>query len=296
MTSSERPAPAPLAKSVSSQPQLSAHDHLVRDELRPLQLAELEVLDHFIKLTAQHQLRYFATGGTLLGAVRHKGFIPWDDDVDVVMPRPDFERLSAVMRNEPGINHTWSDFHTSSDYPFVYAKLGMLGTQFYEYRTEHLSMPHSVAIDIFPLDGVPDNRLRRLLHRVALRLLQLRISASSRRPWRRAILARLLCIVPRSSSVRAYELLSSWAPYESSRFIGNLAGHSGYVRNIVPKSWYFAIEQLPFETLTVAAPSMWDAYLRHIYGDYMSFPPDWKRRGRHKAKWALGSPRSADVG
>jgi len=245
-------------------------------------------------LAGQHKLRYFVTGGTLLGAVRHGGFIPWDDDIDVAMPRPDFERLAAMMRSHASVDHTWSDCRTSSDYPFVYAKLGLVGTQYHEYRTEHLSMPHTVAIDIFPLDGVPLNSALRLLHRIACRLLQLRIGSGSRRTWIRAALVRLLTVLPRSWAVWSYERVVSSVPYDRSKLVANVAGLSGYARNVVPRSWFAEVTYLPFEGRQVAAPAGWHQYLQQIYHDYMSLPPKELRHSLHEARWKLGPRGDAD--
>lgn len=245
-------------------------------------------------LAGQHQLRYFVTGGTLLGAVRHEGFIPWDDDIDVAMPRPDYERLVALMRRHVDAHHTWSDYHTNSDYPFVYAKLGLAGTQYYESRTEHLSMPHTVAIDIFPLDGVPLNRALRLIHHIACRLLQLRIASRSRRTWIRAALVRLLTVLPRAFAVWSYERVVSSVPYDHSGLVGNVAGLSGYTRNVVPWSWFGQGTYLTFEGVRVPAPAMWRPYLGQIYYDYTSLPPESERRSLHEARWSLRT--NADEG
>lgn len=240
-------------------------------------------------LAAQHRLRYFVTGGTLLGAVRHEGFIPWDDDIDVAMPRPDYERLTALMHGGTDVRHTWSDYHTSSDYPFAYAKLGLAGTEYYEYRTEHLAMPHTIAIDIFPLDGVPLSGPMRLLHHIACRLLQIRIASGSRRTWGRAALVRLLTVLPRSWALWSYERTVSAFPYERSGLVANVAGLSGYTRNVVPQSWFEQVTHLTFEGLPVAAPAKWHQYLGQIYHDYMSLPPEALRHNRHGARWSLGT-------
>jgi phosphorylcholine metabolism protein LicD len=242
-----------------------------------------------MQLAGQHQLRYFVTGGTLLGAVRHQGFIPWDDDIDVVMPRPDFERLSALMRREPTADHTWSDFRTTSDYPFAWAKLGLAGTQYLEYRTEHLSMPHTIAIDVFPLDGVPFSRALRLLHHIACRVLQVRIASGARRSWIRAAIVRLLTVLPRSWAVWSYERVVFAVPYDRSRLVANVAGLSGYERNVVPRAWFGQVTYLQFENQLVAAPAMWHQYLRQLYDDYMRLPPESEQRSPHEPRWDLGT-------
>ena len=270
------------------------HGSLVNEmEMRPLQLAQLRNFDYFVRLAGQHQLRYYIIGGSLLGAVRHNGFIPWDDDIDVALPRPDFDRLSSIMQDDSitpddaSVNHTWTDYRTNAAYPWVFAKLGLSGTRYYEYRIQHLALPHTVAIDVFPLDGVPSGRTSRSLHRVACRLLQLRISDGARRSPTRATLVRLLTVIPRSWAIRAYEVVVSLAPYNSSSLVANLAGISGYVRNIMPKSWFEQADYLMFEGRRVSAPGMWHQYLQQIYQDYMRLPPESERTSHHNARWDL---------
>jgi len=198
------------------------------------------------------------------------------------------------MRRHISGGHTWSDYRTNSDHPLTYAKLGLAGTQYHEYRIEHLSMPHTVAIDVFPLDGVPSNRALRVLHHIACRLLQLRIGSEVRRPWIRAALIRLLTFLPRSWAVRSYERVVTSVPYDSHALVANVAGLSGYNRNVVPRSWFAEVTYLPFEGRQVAAPAGWHQYLQQIYHDYMSLPPKELRHSLHEARWKLGPRGDAD--
>lgn len=255
--------------------------------LRDLQRMQLDIFRYFVRSATQHGLRYYVIGGTLLGAVRHRGFIPWDDDIDVAMPRPDFDRLRLLMHARAEPRYEWDDYCTNPAYPFVYGKLGRIGTRYYEYRTRHLAMTHRVAIDVFPLDGVPSAPGRRLIHGAASRVLQVRLSADARRTGVRASVARATKVLPRRHAVRGFERLAHSITYGDAEFVANLAGISGYQRNIMPKSWFGHPEAVRFEDMTVAAPSRWDRYLAHIYGDYMQLPPEGERSSHHGAVWEL---------
>ncbi|MHB8397569.1 MAG: LicD family protein [Candidatus Limnocylindrales bacterium] len=255
--------------------------------LRQLQLVELDILRYFVRSVTEHGLRYYMIGGTLLGAVRHRGFIPWDDDIDVAMPRPDYDKFRLIMHAGAGSGYEWDDYSTSADYPFVYGKLGRVGTRYHVRRTRHLVMAHEVAIDVFPLDGVPSASGPRLMHSAACRILQLRLSADVERSEARASVARTLKVFPRRSAVGGFERLAHSVEYHGSRFVANLGGISGYRRNVMPKSWFGQAESLPFEDMLAAAPTQWHRYLTHVYGDYMQLPPEVERASHHGATWEL---------
>ena len=135
---------------------------LTPDELRGLQSVLLEMLVDFHHICTKNHLTYFLTGGSALGARRHNGFIPWDDDIDVFMPREDYERLSEIVSYECGSKYWVQNIHTSEKYDLNFAKFRKLGTKYVElYETEPEKA--GICLDVYPLDATYQNRAKRLL-------------------------------------------------------------------------------------------------------------------------------------
>ena len=122
--------------------------------LRDVQKVQLEILLEFDRICRKHGLKYLLFAGTLLGAVRHKGFIPWDDDIDVCMLRGDYERFLTVCKDELSAELFLQTTDTDREYPLQFAKLRKNNTRFVEKSMSDLKIHHGVFIDIFPLDNV----------------------------------------------------------------------------------------------------------------------------------------------
>ena len=125
-------------------------------DLRDLQLQELQILLEFQRVCQLLGLRYYLTAGTLLGAVRHRGFIPWDDDVDVAMPRADYDRLFREGPALLGPEYLLQDYRTEPNFPYYFGKLRLRGTRAEEPVLRAINMDQGIYIDLFPLDLCPD--------------------------------------------------------------------------------------------------------------------------------------------
>lgn len=121
--------------------------------LRGLQLAELEILKEFIRVCNKLKLKYFLDSGTLLGCIRHGGFIPWDDDIDVSMPREDYEIFLKKGQKELKTKYFLQTYNTDKEYTNIFAKIRNSETTFIESTVKNLDINHGIYIDIFPLDG-----------------------------------------------------------------------------------------------------------------------------------------------
>ena len=250
--------------------------------LRQLQLAELGIFMEIKRLCELNSLRYYLLGGSVLGAVRHKGFIPWDDDMDVAMPRPDYERFASICATQLDEHFWWQSYRTEDHYPLVFGKLLRCGTTLLQQPTQHLPFRHSVNVDVFPLDGIPQSRLTRLVHRNALKLCEMRLSSDIRRSGLKRFPVALTRVIPRRLAIALFEILAPRFDYDSSRAVVNHGGAWGYDREAVPREWFGDGEELEFEGLAVRCPKEWDAYLTHVYGDYMTPPPEKERRSHHE--------------
>ena len=121
--------------------------------MNALQEKQLNILKYFIKVCEKHNLQYFLVGGSTLGAIRHKGFIPWDDDIDVGMPRKDYDKFVELQSEFEGTPYFIQTFKTDPCYIYNYGKLRDSSTTFIENTFKQHRINHGVWIDIFPIDG-----------------------------------------------------------------------------------------------------------------------------------------------
>ena len=243
---------------------------------REIQLSCLEVLKEFDALCRAQGLTYFLSGGTLLGAVRHRGFIPWDDDVDVMMPRADYQRLLALKN--PRIRSTESD-----SYGRPWARMANEGTK---RSSEALFRDDTSGtyIDIFPIDGVPEGefatklfyrriRLNDMLWRTAMRN---SIGEKERMKAVKKIAAALLRPIGPKPFARRMNRIAMAQPY-NGKFRGvSMITHYGAREKMNADVFDHAVE-VDFEGLRLPAPCGWDAYLSRLYGNYMEIPPEHRR-------------------
>ena len=252
------------------------------ETLRRVQLIELETLGEFRRICDQLSLRWFVIGGTLLGAARHEGFIPWDDDIDVGMPRADYDRFEAHCAGLLDSRFAWQSLRTSPAYPYIFGKLMREDTHVVEHALSRLPIRHALGIDVFPLDGAPESGLGRRLHAIAFKLATVTLAARIERTGARRILAYAFRVVPRSGATRLVRRLARRFPYDTSAWAVNAGGAWGYRRECQPRGRFGTPVSLAFEGTTVPAPAEWHEYLSNVYGDYMQLPPPEARRPRHR--------------
>lgn len=239
------------------------------DALKAGHALELEILTDFDRICTEEGIGYFLAYGTMLGAVRHHGFIPWDLDVDVMVTVEEYPRLMAALRK--GLDPArwtlhWHEY--DPEYDQLLARIGASGVSLLQAR-----------FDIFPIAGAPANpvlaRLMQLLAHANYRAFffkQVNIAVNYADRPRLARLARpikvLLAPFPASVFIRIQRWLSSAVPLDRARWVHNICGSYG-ARERFPREWLDEVELLPFVGLRLPAPKQWDAYLRQMYGDYL---------------------------
>ena len=255
----------------------------------------LEVLCSIRDLCDEHGIRYSLTGGTLIGAVRHMGFIPWDDDIDIMMPRPDYDRfVELVKKGDRGFDLFCYEL-CGSNYPYSHAKACRRGTHLTEHGIRESDISLGVFVDIFPIDGAGNSRMTAKFHGMFFTFLHgLKIATGWTR-YRRSKLRRwyyepfrFLCyiisrMIRRSAIDRYIQKFLRKKPYEKSRLVGRLVGDYGS-REIMRREVFDEFTEVSFEGHTFAAISDYDTFLTRLYGDYMTLPPVEKRVTHHEFK------------
>lgn len=257
--------------------------------LRQIQLIELDIMKQVLQTCERHNLTYYILGGTLLGAVRHKGFIPWDDDIDIGLPRPDYERFLEYAKNElemPYQLHTISQ--NSGVYCYYYARV----------ENKEVKLVRKAAIkeavipawiDVFPLDGVPNDpqKRKKWLKRVGscqtiFRRSQLSYLGNNRSPSiknavkKAFVKLRLDKLISTRWAWKRLDTVLKENEYNECDMLINACGYWG-VKEMFPKSVYGSGKLYPFEDLMLNGPEDYDTVLKQMYGDYMTPPPEDQR-------------------
>lgn len=271
--------------------------------LKELHDIELDALKAFVKLCNTYGLRYYAIGGTLLGAVRHKGFIPWDDDVDVAMPRVDYDRLiDLVMSGDVqkclGDDYRIECWQKDSEFKSYFAKLCSAKIEIQEQLLEETTTRKGYLIDILPLDGTPDEEKKRKLYygkAMALRFLcgtaNVHTGIRTSRPkWEQLVLraVRALKLYRLIDVRRVYERMDDLfraQNAEEATYAGTLTG-AYKTKEIVPRAYfgesYDEYSLWEFEGMLLRGPKRCEEYLTHMFGDYKELPPEQDRKVHYK--------------
>ena len=255
-------------------------------KLRELSGAEskqiiFDILSTFAEYCDKRGLRYFLSYGTLLGAIRHQGFIPWDDDIDVTMPRPDYIKLHELVKKEP-ISDKYvlkSSFNGTSVYPF--AKLCDKRTRVESRENNEEEM---LWIDIFPLDGVPAGesgkkylqKAYRLRYRLMLSITKLGAGKTKCKAIAKIPFVLWARIIGKANWLRKIEKHAQQLSFDEAENIGEVVFSLG-AKEQMPKDIYIKRTTATFEGKEFWIPGCWDRYLTQMYGDYMTPPPENKR-------------------
>lgn len=258
--------------------------------LRDIQKLEINILKEFDAFCQKEKLTYYIAYGSLIGTIRHHGFIPWDDDVDIVMPREDYEKL--IDRYEKITDrYVLFSMYNKEHWPYAYAKCVDMNTEMEEatYKSGKLG----VYMDIFPLDGVPEDSVRRMLHLQYVNFLHYLLITVQKnnlvgRTFFRGMVKRML--YPVASLIGMDRLIGiidkriKKYKYADSKYVAQLTNNMYIKGETMRKECYGKPIIRNFEGLKVKVPRHYDHVLRRIYGDYMQLPPEEERVTHHAYK------------
>lgn len=251
-----------------------------------LQKVEFNILREFIRVCDELELTYYLVCGSALGAVKYNGFIPWDDDIDVALPRPDYARFIDKAKNLLPDYIFVQNYKTERNFPRLYTKLRDSRTTYIEKTVAHLDMNHGIFIDVFPLDGYPVHKAdtNRLERRKKIRKLQIECIFDVDYGFLRNIFFKMerLLGIHKKTDVLIKDLekqISSW-PVEEANLWCN---HGNWQKKLeyAPKEQYGQGAWMQFEGISVRVPERYDEYLTKKYGDWRSDLPEEKQVGHH---------------
>lgn len=263
------------------------------DELRNLQALQLMIAKEVDLLCRKYNINYVITGGTLLGAVRHKGFIPWDDDLDIAIPRKDYEKFLAICKNELADAFFLQTIDTDPCYGFAYAKVQLKGTCFLEKNAEKTGAISGVFIDVFPLDFLPKEKglqkrlWRKLKFYKTLLLCKNKYKFAGKKSLVNKIAFQgmrfLSLLISRNKIIDKINRITAMFNSRETNVYINLFGAYSVGREIFSKSAVELSKDILFEDTYLRGPNNPEVFLRNLYGDYMQLPPEDKRYNRHRA-------------
>ncbi|MCP0886773.1 LicD family protein [Ligilactobacillus sp. WILCCON 0076] len=257
-------------------------------KIEEIHIVELKLLAKFKQICDKNKLKYFLIGGSLLGAVRHKGFIPWDDDVDVGMLRGDYDKMLRILPQELKdsayfLQTPWSDEH----YGLSYAKLLNCDYTIQE-KFNYNDARSGLFIDIFPFDAIPISKLSRNLQMLQYKryndqlLLKLNYSPFPL-PGRDYIKEKIAQNMEEIDSLKV-KREEAMCQYELDTFLPeckNLASQYSYDKEVIERENLDKLKEVPFENLMLNVPCAYDQILTTMYGDYMKLPPVERRINKH---------------
>lgn len=269
-----------------------------REELKTIQNIELDILKNVVEVLSELQLDYFLVGGTLLGAVRHKGFIPWDDDIDIGMLRKNydvFERQGRDLLAQKGL--FLQTYETDKFCGYTYMKIRKNNTEFVEYCNRNSKQHQGIYIDVFPFEVVGDTvkkeKRRTFFFKMLCNLyIYHQTPDITEKPTdcfsvikfiMRRLVHYIVLIIPGSLLYKIFHKTCTLFPEKSGCSYRSLADR------IIPELIFtfeeiFPLQKMQFETLEVNVPQKWDEYLKGMYKNYMQLPPEEKRVGHRPYK------------
>lgn len=251
------------------------------DELRKMQLIQLELLEEVDRICTKYGISYSVEGGTLLGTVRHKGFIPWDDDVDIAMVRSEYIKFCRACEKElDNAKYFFLTHDTDPEYRWGYAKVLKNGTSFVRYGQEHMKMRRGVYVEIFPMDGIPKNFVeRKIFNLIRIWCRKIMWSEVGKVSCKSAVMRLWFSLLNRIPVDKAFGMLNFLAGRYSERkadYVTCLSFPDCWVKGYrgFKREYYLNTKRMVFEGKEINVPEKEKELLLTLFGpNYMTLPP-----------------------
>lgn len=251
-----------------------------QEEIRKLRMAQIMITNEIKRICDKHGITYFLDAGSLLGAVRHKGFIPWDDDMDLGMPPEDYRKFVAVAPGELGREFFLDNYETNEENALVFSKVRLLGTEYIETKGNEAGLHNEIFVDVFSYYYISDNPFVRKMEGYVMAFLsQAILSKSGYRVWKGEGLLKRLKFIPSDlvGSIFSKKTMHRWVRYlttrhEDTQYLCENGG-SCYGYWYIPKTVFQEFVEAEFEGNYYKIPKDYDTYLTRVYGNYMQLPP-----------------------
>lgn len=261
---------------------------LTNEELRRMQLVQLDMLCEIDRICKKCDIKYNIIAGTLLGAVRHKGYIPWDDDADTAMLREEYNKFRTACETElDKSKYFFEDHVTTKGYRWGFGRLMRKDTLYVRAGQEHMPYTQGVFVDVFPLDGVPNNYVLRCLHCFkCFCIRKIMWSAVGRIADKRAFMRvwfSLLYKIPEKTLFNIYEKFIEKSNRKNTEYVRILTFPTPNKTYGYKRKWYEKSAPIEFEGKIFDGIADYDEYMTFKFGDYMQLPPQEQRTGHHYA-------------
>ena len=249
--------------------------------LKHLQKVQTIILKYLIQVCEENDLTYFIYGGSLLGTIRHQGFIPWDDDIDVIMFREDFEKLNKIFEKDIDEKYSFINVLNEETFPYTFGRLMLKNTVFNEWWYDQVDFTQNIFIDIFILDNIPNNKFKRFIHKwksfilnqaTMYSLLKFDNTSSFKKIMQQIVyyLIKIMHISPYSIKKRC---VKSFSKYQNEDCEEVCDFPAVCQMPIYDKADWLPPQKAQFGDIEVNIPKNYDKILKRIYGDYMKLPP-----------------------
>lgn len=258
----------------------------MNEKLRQLQLTQLEILEVFDQFCREHGLNYSLYAGSLLGAVRHKAFIPWDDDLDVCMSRDEYNRFIDLWERFPCAGYILQNKENSPEFWQSFSKIRKDHTTFLQYECEAGKYHTGIFLDIFPIDRIPKGKLSRYIFKwncMKYQLLTREFIPSQSMLFVRFIASVVLICTPKNRrEVVRQNTLKKITKYNNQQDLETVAIEVIKTINTpLAADMLDKYSEMPFEGKSYMCFAGWEEYLRRKFGDYMQLPPENERVWKH---------------